>query len=125
MWEVIVIDSQKQKITAETGQRIRHFRQLRGISQEALALKIGMSPAYLGHLERGLKCPTIDTLHRITDALGISLSDFFSCDNLDSTREQETRIQLAMRQIPPHKMEHIVKIIEEMAALYKDETGTV
>ena len=113
-----MIDSQKQKITAETGQRIRHFRQLRGISQEALALKIGMSPAYLGHLERGLKCPTIDTLHRIT------LSDFFSCDNLDSTREQETRIQLAMRQIPPHKMEHIVKIIEELAALYKDETGT-
>ncbi|MGM9630732.1 helix-turn-helix domain-containing protein [Butyricicoccus sp.] len=123
---MIVIESQKQKITAETGQRIRYFRQLRGISQEALALKIGMSPAYLGHLERGLKCPTIDTLHRITDALDVSLSDFFSLHSGGCTAcEQETRVQLAIRQIPPHKMEHIVKIIEEMAALYKDETGTV
>ena len=121
-----MIESQKQKITAETGQRIRYFRQLRGISQEALALKIGMSPAYLGHLERGLKCPTIDTLHRITDALDVPLSDFFSLHSGGRTEcAQVTRVQLAIRQIPPHKMEHIVKIIEEMAALYKDETGTV
>lgn len=121
MWEVIVIDSQKQKISIKTGQRIRYFRQLQGISQEALALKSGMNPAYLGHLERGLKCPTIDTLYRITHALGISLSEFFSSNSQDNTsNEQAIRIRLAIQRIPAYKMDHVVKIIEELAASYAE-----
>lgn len=28
-------------------------------------------------MERGLKCPTVKTLSKICDALGITLSDFF------------------------------------------------
>lgn len=47
------------------GERIRYFRNLRGWSQETLALQAEINPAFLGHLERGLKSPTIKTLEKI------------------------------------------------------------
>ena len=50
------------------GERIRYFRNLRGWSQETLALQAEINPAFLGHLERGLKSPTIKTLEKIVRA---------------------------------------------------------
>ena len=47
------------------GERIRYFRNLRGWSQETLALQAEINPAFLGHLECGLKSPTIKTPEKI------------------------------------------------------------
>ena len=60
------------------GERIRYFRNLRGWSQETLALQAEINPAFLGHLERGLKSPTIKTLEKIVRALDISLAELFA-----------------------------------------------
>ena len=56
------------------GERIKFFRNKLGWSQEKLALQAEINTAFLGHLERGLKNPTIKTLEKITFALGVSLS---------------------------------------------------
>lgn len=66
----------------KVGERIRYFRQMKGLSQEKLALMSDLNPAFLGHLERGLKCPTIKTLDKIIQALGITYCEFFD-DALD------------------------------------------
>ena len=60
------------------GERIRYFRNLRGWSQETLALQAEINPAFLWHLERGLKSPTIKTLEKIVRALDISLAELFA-----------------------------------------------
>lgn len=60
------------------GERIRYFRNLRGWSQETLALQAEINPAFLGHLERGLKSPTVKTLEKIAAALDISLAELFA-----------------------------------------------
>lgn len=59
------------------GKKIKKYRTVRGWSQEKLALQAEINTAFLGHLERGLKNPTVTTLRKITDALDITLSDFF------------------------------------------------
>ena len=64
--------------TMDIGMRIRYFRQLRGWSQERLALQAGINPAFLGHLERGLKSPTVTALEKIVYALEITLEDLFA-----------------------------------------------
>lgn len=115
---MIEIKNQKEKTAIEVGERIRYFRMKGNLSQEALALRIGMNPSYIGHLERGLKCPTIDTLCRITDSMGISLQEFFSCEeefNIDG--DEVTRIQRALNKLPSKKKEEFVKIVEEMAEM--------
>lgn len=61
----------------EVGEQIRILRTLRGVSQEEFAHEAGLHRTYVGAIERAEKCPTVETLVKITNALGISLSDFF------------------------------------------------
>ncbi len=70
------------------GAKIRYFRKKLCLSQEALAFKANIHPAYLGKLERNEKNPTIGTLEKIISAIGISYSEFFSDDLENETNEE-------------------------------------
>lgn len=70
------------------GAKIRYFRKKLCLSQEALAFKATIHPAYLGKLERNEKNPTIGTLEKIISAIGISYSEFFSDDLENETNEE-------------------------------------
>lgn len=59
------------------GQRIRNYRTAKGLSQEKLAELCGCHPTYVGQLERGEKNATIESIERISSALGVSLSKLF------------------------------------------------
>lgn len=56
----------------DAGSAIRHFRQESGLSQEALADRLDMSPPYISMLESGKRYPSIEMLIRIANALEIS-----------------------------------------------------
>ena len=42
-----------------------------GMTQEALAQRIGATKGYISRLERGLTTPTISTFYRIVSAMGL------------------------------------------------------
>ena len=50
------------KIRKQIGVRIRLFRERRGLTQDELGVIGGMHRAYVGHIERGEKNITIDSL---------------------------------------------------------------
>ena len=60
------------------GGRIKELRMARGLSQERLALNAGITPAYLGLLERGKRNATIVIIELICSAMNLSLAEFFS-----------------------------------------------
>lgn len=62
----------------EIGKKIETLRKARKMSQYQLALEAGLSTSYIPDLEKGLKCPTVETLDSICYALGITLKDFFT-----------------------------------------------
>ena len=62
----------------EFGRRVRKFRFLRGLSQEALAEKTEIHRTYIGGIERGERNPTLLMIHRIAAALGIAPADLFT-----------------------------------------------
>ncbi len=64
---------EKEKI----GERIKHIRNSKGISQEKLALSSGLDRTYINSVENGKRNITIDTLSKITTSLDVSLKDFF------------------------------------------------
>lgn len=64
-------------VYAEIGKRIVTARKNRGISQEQLASASGIDRSHLGFIEQGRRHPTIATLHKITQALNISLETLF------------------------------------------------
>ena len=54
------------------GDLIRRYREIAGLSQEALAERAGVSPRGLLYLERGRRRPYPDTLRRLADALSLT-----------------------------------------------------
>jgi transcriptional regulator with XRE-family HTH domain len=57
------------------GQRIRQRRSELKLSQEEVAFKAGISPTYLSQLEGGLRNPSLETLHSLSSALQLDLSE--------------------------------------------------
>ncbi|QDM40636.1 helix-turn-helix transcriptional regulator [Altererythrobacter sp. TH136] len=53
------------------GANVRRHRKLRGMTQEQLAHEVGMERGYISDLERGQRNPTVRTLGRLADALGV------------------------------------------------------
>lgn len=55
--------------------RIRAFRKLKGLTQQQLAVRLGVSVAVLGSLERGTRKPEPKLLMRIAETLGVSYEE--------------------------------------------------
>ena len=57
------------------GERVRVLRQLRGLSQEALALAAGLDRTYVGGVERGERNVSLINIQKIAQALDVSPAD--------------------------------------------------
>ena len=64
----------------QIGLKIAYYRKLRGLTQEELAEQIGLTPAYIGHLEAPniSKALSLDTLFDIADVLNVDPQKFLS-----------------------------------------------
>lgn len=69
------------------GMVIGRLRVQRGMSQEVLSGLACMARSHLAMIETGAKNPKVDTLWRIADALGISLSELFCMVEEESLRQ--------------------------------------
>jgi transcriptional regulator with XRE-family HTH domain len=65
----------KDPMLLELGSFLRAARVDKGWSQEDLAFECGLHRTYVGALERGEYNVTVLSLRRVTDALGITLTD--------------------------------------------------
>lgn len=57
----------------DLGARIREQRIRKDWTQEQLAATIGMSTSFVGHIERGTRKASLETLVLLANALGVSL----------------------------------------------------
>ena len=57
------------------GRRIAQARRERGLTQEALAERVGVSQTSIVRIEKGHTSPSVPNLIAIADTLGLSLDD--------------------------------------------------
>ncbi len=102
---------ERELLNKQIGLSIRKYRLKADLSQENLALSAGIYPAYLGRLERGEKCPTIDTLYKISEALKISVCDLLVFNTSESYSDLEIshRIEHVLEKVPDRKKEVLLK----------------
>ncbi|MBZ5524726.1 MAG: helix-turn-helix domain-containing protein [Acidobacteriia bacterium] len=65
------------KVRKNLGKRIRQLREKRGWSQEEFALKGKLGRSFAGSVERGERDIRIQTLCKLADVFGITLSELF------------------------------------------------
>jgi transcriptional regulator with XRE-family HTH domain len=87
---------------AEVGQKIRELRLKKGMLQEELARKAGLSPSALSNFEQGRRRTSLDWLRKIGKALGVSVSDLIP--------ESRTRKPLAENKEEERLLAHWRKI---------------
>jgi transcriptional regulator with XRE-family HTH domain len=59
------------------GWNLRKARVERGVSQQALALEVGIDPAYCGRIERGLENLSINIMEAMAKSLDVTMADLF------------------------------------------------
>ena len=64
-------------IASQVGAALRALRDEVGISQEELAGRSGLDRTYISGIERGRRNPSVRSLQRVSDALGITLDVIF------------------------------------------------
>ena len=57
------------------GEVIAKFRRKKGISQEVMSGLAGIGRTHLSAIERGERKPTLETLYKLSCALGLNMSD--------------------------------------------------
>ena len=67
----------QEAISVDVAHRLRALREDREMSMRALARRSGLSANALSMIERGRVSPSVSTLYKLADALGISITRFF------------------------------------------------
>ncbi|MCV9938246.1 helix-turn-helix domain-containing protein [Boseaceae bacterium BT-24-1] len=57
------------------GRNVRALRTSARLSQEELAVRMGVEQTYVSGIERGVRNPTVTTLHRAAVALNVKAAD--------------------------------------------------
>lgn len=66
----------------DVGMRLRQLRQERRLSMRSLAKLSGLSTNALSMIERGRSSPSVSTLYKMADALGVPITAFFRSEPL-------------------------------------------
>lgn len=94
-----------------TGPLIREARRHAGLSQAALAARLGTAQSVVSRWERGMDTPRVDTLGRILQACGLEADLTFR--RFDDVDRAQLRENLAMT--PAQRLE-TVRNVSEFAA---------
>ena len=68
----------------DLGRRIRKQRSQRGWTQEALAERVNVSTSFVGHVERGTRKASLETLVAMANVLDVSL-DYLLSGSMNSS----------------------------------------
>ena len=100
----------------EVGQRIRRLRLKKGMLQEELARKAGLSPSALSNFEQGRRRTSLEWLRRISKTLGVSMSDLIPDARirkpLAQTEEEEKLLSLWRRIGNVDLQDQLLEVIE-------------
>ena len=64
-------------VARELGKRIKALRKLKGLTQEELGEKSGLSYKFIGEIERGEVNPSLNSLRQIAKSLDLPVRELF------------------------------------------------
>lgn len=101
-----------RELNRQLGLRVRLLRDRVGLTQEALAQKVGITWHFVSSIERGAKGATLETLAAIAAALDVTLSELFLDVDQPLPRELK-RITAALAGLSPEMQRAVLRIVED------------
>ncbi len=108
----------------DVGERIKKYRLLLGMTQEQLGNEINSHQSEIGIIERGERQVTIPRLKKITEALGVTLSEFFADEEKPCADTQLKRIENALKNLTEDKKKAVAdSVISIIKTFEKDKNN--
>jgi transcriptional regulator with XRE-family HTH domain len=109
----------KKTIQKGFGENLRKYRSMNGKSQEELAFLAELSTVHLGALERGEKCPTIETLLKLCTALRVSPTRLLEMNDYEfDGSEAVFIINRALKDVPDKEKVRLALVFEQLVKVY-------
>ena len=103
-----------ENIDKRLGKRFKEYREKKGLTQEQLAEKAGMSTIFISQMERGTTFPSSENLISILKVLDITANEIFQ-DVLDKSYEIKTSLLSdRIRDLPDDEQRRIFSVVETM-----------
>jgi transcriptional regulator with XRE-family HTH domain len=103
------------------GRRIKIAREQKGLTQEALAELVDLTPMHISVIERGFKPTKLETFCRIANVLGVSadtlLQDVIDC----SAASVPSELDDLLKDLPIKERRKIYRCIEAYIEAYHEE----
>ena len=99
----------------DMGLRIRNARRAKEMTQEELADKLGISASFLGHLERGTRVASLETLVALCNELQVS-PDHLLAGSLDAS----FHVPLGLSQKERSTLTHFLRLAEDAVRGWDD-----
>lgn len=96
------------------GQRVRHYRKNKKLSQEQLAELCDLHPTYIGQLERGEKNASLETIMRVCEGLEISPEVLFENIVPRGCASAAQEIYNIAAALPVEKQKALLDIVEKI-----------
>lgn len=101
------------------GKRIKMYRMAKGLTQEKLAEKIGLSRNYYSSAERGIYSLNIDKLVEIINILDCSADEIFA-DVIDKSYQvKSSLLSDKISALPKEEQERILAIVDTLVETAK------
>lgn len=110
------------------GQRIRQLRESRAMTQSQLQARSRVSRSYLSRIESGQMTPSLGTLEKISEALGVGLNRFFIPESDGEALMEDPFIQGLrpfLRQLDWEQWQSILKRLEAISDHVTSSNGQV
>ena len=75
------------------GQRIKHYRKIKSMTQKELATELGVASSYIANIEQGQKGISLDKLVDFCNYFNIGLSDLLPVETGNDTQTKEAIIE--------------------------------
>jgi transcriptional regulator with XRE-family HTH domain len=94
------------------GIRIAEIRKQKGLTQEVLADKMGVSPKYLSSIERGKENPTLNMLVNLADSLEVDLGQIFTFIQIEDPKKRKALLESLLKKADDEQLKMAIKIMK-------------
>ncbi|HJD20580.1 MAG TPA: helix-turn-helix transcriptional regulator [Candidatus Gemmiger faecigallinarum] len=96
------------------GLRLRKYRKDKGLTIEKLAEQIGLSPNYLGDVERGKKLPSMGTFIHLVNVLDISADELLKDEVNRADYLVDSEISSRLSGLTPRRRTAVLNILDRI-----------
>ena len=111
---IAVAETRNDELKRLIGMKIKALRNSKSFTQEQLAEKVGITPQYLGNIERGKENPTLNTFINLSNAIDVSLNEIFNLLEAEDPKKVKRLIQERIKNADENELKLILKLVSNI-----------